>query len=411
MTVRVAPDEAMPRMLTVLASHLEASGRGTAARIETELGMRAGYLSQLRGRGSIRIPVLVRVLDALGMDRTLFMTEVFGPPRERFGSLAMRCPNTSCPEIVMAFLDGIESTPVVTTPSPLIDRLDLADRSHAFAPRPATRIATRILHRALLGDAHLAIHALAVWASCRRLLGHHQEAHHALRAAIHGARDSDSTPDLLDRCIHWYEDHALHHDALAASEWLLRTHTTDGDIQALARTLLTHGRLLAHLERIDEARQSFTGALRLLSDDARRAPAHLGLAYIDMIRGQLDDARHHLDHAASRVVTCRHHLLVDWLRSALTLGGTPPSHRALDALQAIPRPRVTAYLQIETVRIAWRADRSPHLVDTVNRDLRHDRVTSDVLMDIIAAQRLARLDEPLLAGSEWLLDAFDALEA
>ncbi len=340
-------EEALARILASLkAERRERYGR--LGEQERCLSKRRGYLSQaLRSPRGITLKVLLKALEALGVDLARFFGRVFdispdaaeylrelegaGEPEPALARLEKAalalfrarasgtCQKKAAGKLVdpQELLTSIERCPRLerrrwlrTTKKyrhpefarAYLDRLDALRYENAMdAAKLAEVVALDLVPQLACGARErlaLQLNAVGVFASARRVQGRYETAARAIRFALRLAREADlqdCAASLLTRGAYVLHDHGFYDRALLLLGECLAIHSDLGARTNVAKTMVDRGIMLDMTGEHFRATQAFSQAIGLLdnADDAvhkYRLAAHHGLVVAYQKMGNLQRA-------------------------------------------------------------------------------------------------------------------------
>ncbi len=332
--------EEIRRVYRALDQLLAAAGHGAIARTQAAAGVGASYLRDVRARlaagrdQGYDLGILLRMLDALAVDRRTFFGRLFGIP----GPIALCQLETRRlgrpPELVARVRDLLrleEWRPLPEVPQPIRDldahRYHDANEVQTIARGELAKVA------AGLGPLSWGVPLLAVYGSALRMTDAYDEAQQVLVTAVEVAEptgDLSTLGDLLQRL--GYVVAGRCRDYRRASELARRAtdfHVQARDLNSAGKTFVDRGLWQYKLGELEEAIRMQHTALEYLGPDEYRHRFG-ALHIVGVCHRELGDVENAQDYADRARELSPH--VGPWLVSNL---------RWLDARIAVDRQQLT----------------------------------------------------------------------
>ncbi len=266
---------------------LDAAGHGAISRTQTAAGVSESYLRDLRARlagGRAKgydLGVLLRMLEALGVDRGMFFGRLYGAA-DPIGLCQLEARRLGEPPEVVAKVRDLlrleEWQPLPEVPQSIRD-LDAHRYRNAVEVREIAR-GELVKVGAGLAPLSSGIPLLAVYGSALRMTDDYDPAQQALVAALELAEpagDLSTLGDLLQRLAYVVADRCTdHRRALKLAERATDCHLRAGDLNSVGKTFVDRGLWLYKLGRLEEAiRMQHTALEHLQAEEHRHRCAAL----------------------------------------------------------------------------------------------------------------------------------------
>ena len=432
------------RILAVLKELVE--HHSSSRCVAEQMGQAHNYVARiLRGETKLRLDVLERILETLGVSQSFFLQLVSssGHPRDLIEVLAFYGADGPAPEPFIVEIDqrvenllegpAFESQ-AFAAPLPGVgparavtrhrDRLvELEDRRQT--DRSSAKADLEALSCEILGTvgvegldrdaaADLA-EALSIWATIQRFEGCRRDTSLAYRVAIKLALAVDSSRALgitLQKAAYLLRDLDCSQAALVFLDHASRHFLRDGDMASCAKIFVDRGSMFMTMAEYPDAVREFSSALHLLPVEEWRNRAgsfgNLAICYEQL--GRFPEAKHCLE-MSEAMYGDRPELglaYVRWNRGSLAMADGEPAHaegyftKALQQLEAFGQPLDFATLALSLAEAYMRQGKVQALRDLADRMLawlpaiRGNRIADAALMEWIRCARWGEVTHQVL---------------
>ncbi len=290
----MTPEEQLTSVLATLRKRFRAAGHGSIKRAQEALGLGVSYFrDQRNGKLRVDLVVLLKALDFLGRDPTVFFLEALGqgdPLADLQGeTAALPGPAPPIGAKVRRRLQRAKPAGERHLGADYLERLDSLRYTDARLARSQALAAVDRVEPGLLPR------LLGVYASALRMLGELRGAQKALALGLELADaggDRAAVAELWQRFAYVVGEYGSYARALLISERAMSLFAKAGDFEGVAKTLVDQGKWLLYLGRHRSSCDLLQAALRCLPASLLRSKAAafqlLGLNHLEV--GELDAA-------------------------------------------------------------------------------------------------------------------------